>query len=37
LVFEFVGQNMWATSSNQIGVAFFVTREIYGNVVAVMK
>jgi hypothetical protein len=37
LVFEFVGQNMWATSSNQTRVAFFVTKDIYGNVVAFMK
>jgi hypothetical protein len=37
LVFEFVGQHMWATSLDQIGASIFVTREIYGKVVAFVK
>jgi hypothetical protein len=28
---------MWATSLDQIGASIFVTREIYGKVVASMK
>ncbi len=37
LAFKFVGQHIQATSTNQIGALVFVTRDIYGNVVASVK
>jgi len=37
VAFEFVGQHIWATSTYQIGAHVFVKREIYGDVVALMK
>ncbi len=37
LAFEFVGQHIWATSTNHIGALVFVTRDIYGDVVACVK
>ncbi len=37
MTFEFVGQNIWATSTSQINARIFVKRDIYGDVVAFMK
>jgi hypothetical protein len=37
LAFKFVGQHIWATFLDQIRASIFVTREIYGDVVACMN
>jgi hypothetical protein len=37
LAFEFVSQHIWATFINHIGALVFVTRDVYGDVVASMK
>ncbi len=34
LAFDFARQHMWATFKNKIEASIFITREIYGNVVA---
>jgi hypothetical protein len=37
LAFEFVGQHIWATSIDWISALVFVTRDTYGDVVALVK